>query len=35
MKKIEVTKKSTYRILTYNLFMRPPPIKTNEDDYKN
>jgi len=22
-------------ILTYNTFLRPPPIKTNQDDYKN
>ncbi len=22
-------------ILTLNLFLRPPPIKTNQDDYKN
>lgn len=21
-------------LLTYNVFLRPPPIKTNEDDYK-
>ncbi|KAL4486458.1 hypothetical protein ABPG72_018412 [Tetrahymena utriculariae] len=23
------------RILTYNIFLRPPPIKNNKDDYKN
>ncbi len=23
------------KILTYNIFIRPPPIKTNEDDYKD
>lgn len=23
------------KLLTYNIFLRPPPIKTNEDDYKN
>lgn len=23
------------RILTYNIFLRPPPIKNNADDYKN
>jgi endonuclease/exonuclease/phosphatase family metal-dependent hydrolase len=23
------------RVLSYNIFLRPPPIKTNEDDYKN
>jgi sphingomyelin phosphodiesterase len=23
------------RLLTYNIFLRPPPIKNNEDDYKN
>lgn len=23
------------RILTYNIFLRPPPIKNNEDDFKN
>lgn len=22
------------RLLTFNVFLRPPPIKTNEDDYK-
>ena len=23
------------KLLTYNLFLRPPGIKTNQDDYKN
>jgi endonuclease/exonuclease/phosphatase family metal-dependent hydrolase len=23
------------RVLTYNIFLRPPPLKTNEDDYKD
>ncbi|KAL4438416.1 hypothetical protein ABPG74_009455 [Tetrahymena malaccensis] len=23
------------RVLTYNIFLRPPPIKNNKDDYKN
>jgi hypothetical protein len=23
------------RILTYNIFLRPPPVKNNDDDYKN
>jgi hypothetical protein len=23
------------RVLTYNIYLRPPPIKENEDDYKN
>lgn len=22
-------------ILTYNIFLRPPPVKNNDDDYKN
>lgn len=22
------------KLLTFNVFLRPPPIKTNEDDYK-
>lgn len=25
----------TIKLLTYNLFLRPPPIKTNDDDFKN
>ena len=36
--KIETTSKSPkniIRILTYNFFCRPPPIKTNESDYKD
>lgn len=23
------------KLLTYNVFLRPPPIKTNDDDFKN
>ena len=23
------------KILTYNIFLRPPPLKNNEDDYKD
>ncbi len=23
------------KVLTYNIFLRPPPLKNNEDDYKN
>ena len=23
------------KILTYNIFLRPPPVKNNDDDYKN
>ena len=23
------------KLLTYNVFLRPPPIKTNEDDFKH
>ena len=23
------------RFMTYNLFLRPPPVKNNKDDYKN
>lgn len=26
--------KKTVKLLTLNVFLRPPPIKTNEDDYK-
>ena len=26
--------RNTINLLTYNFFLRPPPIKTNEDDYK-
>ena len=36
--KLEITNKGTdniVRILTYNFFCRPPPIKTNESDYKD
>ena len=25
---------TSIRLLTYNVFLRPPPIKTNADDYK-
>jgi hypothetical protein len=25
----------TIKLLTFNLFLRPPPIKTNDDDFKN
>jgi len=27
--------RNSIRLLTYNIFLRPPPIKNNEDDYKN
>lgn len=31
-----MTKKAEkIKLLTYNVFLRPPPIKTNEDDFKN
>ena len=36
--KIEISNKgidNIIRILTYNFFCRPPPIKTNESDYKD
>ena len=36
--KIEISNKgidNNIRILTYNFFCRPPPIKTNESDYKD
>lgn len=29
------TSLSTIKLLTYNLFLRPPGIKTNKNDYKN
>jgi hypothetical protein len=29
------SEKEKSMILTYNLFLRPPPIKNNKDDYKN
>lgn len=28
-------KRQNIKILTYNIFLRPPPIKNNEDDYKD
>ncbi len=36
MKKTEILEGDRwFKLLTYNVFMRPPPIKTNDDDYKN
>ena len=32
---IEMLPRKNIRILTYNLFMRPPPIKTNKSDFKD
>ena len=34
-KPIQEKNKNTIKLLTYNFFIRPPPIKTNEDDYKS
>ena len=32
----EMTDKTkNIKLLTYNVFLRPPPIKTNLDDFKN
>ena len=30
----EIINRKKIKLLTYNFFLRPPPIKTNEDDYK-
>jgi hypothetical protein len=27
--------RESIKVLTYNIFLRPPPVKNNEDDYKN
>ena len=32
---ISLVNRKNIRILSYNIFLRPPPIKNNEDDYKN
>jgi hypothetical protein len=32
---IENEKNLKVKILTYNFYLRPPPVKENEDDYKN
>ena len=31
----QTNKSHKIKLLTYNFFLRPPPIKTNEDDYKD
>lgn len=31
---LQILNRKTVKLLTYNFFLRPPPIKTNEDDYK-
>ena len=33
--KIKFVKRENIRILCYNIFLRPPPIKNNENDFKN
>eukprot|EP00347_Sterkiella_histriomuscorum_P022181 403331390 len=30
-----IIKRDTLKILSYNLYMRPPPVKTNESDFKD
>ncbi len=35
MTSIQATQEIEGRLLTLNVFMRPPGIKTNQDDYKN
>ena len=30
-----IIKRKTVKVLTYNLFLRPPPIKSNENDWKD
>ena len=30
-----VVPRKTVRLLTYNMYMRPPPVKTNESDFKD
>ena len=30
----EIISRQKIKLLTYNFFLRPPPIKTNSDDYK-
>jgi hypothetical protein len=30
-----ILERSSIKLLTYNLFMRPPPVKTNHSDHKN
>ena len=30
-----VLKRETIKILSYNLYMRPPPVKTNDSDHKD
>ena len=33
--KYETLNRNEVKLLTYNFFLRPPPIKTNENDYKS
>jgi hypothetical protein len=33
--KSEILERSKIKILTYNIFLRPPPIKNNKSDYKD
>jgi hypothetical protein len=35
VKELNFVNRSTIRLLSYNVFLRPPPVKNNEDDYKN
>lgn len=30
-----IVKRKSIKVLTYNLYMRPPPVKTNESDHKD
>ena len=34
MNQDQMLPRTNVKLLTYNFFLRPPPIKTNEDDYK-
>lgn len=34
MNQDQILPRTNVKLLTYNFFLRPPPIKTNEDDYK-
>ena len=33
--KDSLLERSSIKLLTYNMFMRPPPVKTNHSDHKN
>jgi hypothetical protein len=35
IKEERILTRNHIKLLTYNIFLRPPPVKNNENDYKN